>query len=147
MRGAGKSFLCHVASLLATGRRMDLTTQAADEAEEGKLITAVCRAGDVQAHRQHHAALWVGQVRCSADHDNVGGPTPRSVAASEPGASLHLVSALATTQFNARADTARRTLHIRLALARAEPEKRTGQNCPTWPAKSCGTAGDMSPTA
>ena len=50
-------------------------------------------------------------------------------------------------QFNARADTARRTLHICLLSQEQNPEKRTGFRYPTWPARSCGNAGDTSPTA
>lgn len=46
VRGAGKSLLCHVVSLIATGRLAPITTQVQDEAEERKRITAIARAGD-----------------------------------------------------------------------------------------------------
>jgi hypothetical protein len=126
VRGAGKSFLCDVASLISTGRRMPKTTQAADEAEEGKRITAVARAGETVklidnisrpfGNGKFDAALtttwW--EDRLLGANDMYSGPlfciwwgTGNNV------------------QFAPRADTARRTLHIRLLSPDQNPEHRT----------------------
>lgn len=127
VRAAGKTFLCHVAWYLATGRRMPVTTQAADEAEEGKVITAVARGGEAVklidniarpfGNGKFDAALtstwW--EDRLLGVNDNFSGPlfciwwgTGNNV------------------QFAQRADTARRTLHIRLLSPDQNPERRTG---------------------
>ena len=131
VRGAGKSFLCHVASLLATGRRMDPTTQAADEAEEGKLITAVCRAGDVcklidNITRPFGSGKFDAALTTTTWEDRLLGQSQL----------LSLVHRCIwwgtgnNVQFNSRADTARRTLHIRLLSQEQNPEKRTGFKYP-----------------
>ncbi|PSM32376.1 hypothetical protein BVG81_000640 [Haliangium sp. UPWRP_2] len=131
VRGAGKSFLCHVASLLATGRRMDPTTQAADEAEEGKLITAVCRAGDVcklidNITRPFGSGKFDAALTTTTWEDRLLGQ-------SQLLSLVHRCIWFGTgnnVQFNARADTARRTLHIRLLSQEQNPEKRTGFKYP-----------------
>lgn len=46
VRGVGKTLLCHVVSIIATGRDANVSTQLLDEAEERKRLTGLARAGE-----------------------------------------------------------------------------------------------------
>lgn len=126
VRGAGKSFLAHVAGRIATGRRIPTATQAADEAEEGKVITAVARAGDVvklidNIARPFGNGKFDAALTSTVWEDRVLGQSDLL--------SLPLFTIWWGTgnnvQFHSRADTARRTLHIRLLSPDQNPERRT----------------------
>lgn len=125
-RGAGKGFLCHVASLIATGRKMPTATQPSDEAEDGKLITAVCRKGDVvklidNISKPFGSGKFDAALTSTHWEDRVLG---QSEMLSLP----HFTIWWGTgnnVQFRAGCDTARRTLHMRLLSMEQNPESRT----------------------
>jgi len=126
VRSAGKTKACHVAARIATGRDMPTTTQPSDEAETGKLITAVARSGEVVklidnitrpfGNGKFDAALtstwW--EDRVLGVNDMFSGP-------------LYCIwwATGNNVQFFAKADTARRVLHVRLLSPEQNPEKRT----------------------
>jgi hypothetical protein len=126
VRGSGKSLLSDVAALIATGRRAPRTTQVADEAEERKRITAVARAGD--------ALMLIDNISKpfgNGSFDSALTSTTwkeRLLGQSEIQAFPLLTIWWGTgnnVQFRAGADTARRTLHIRLLSPEQNPEART----------------------
>ena len=126
VRGAGKGLLCHVAALVATGRRMPVTTQVIDEAEERKRITAVARAGD--------PLMLIDNISRPFGNGAIDSALTSTVWKERLlGQSDVQEYPLATVwwgtgnnvQFKAGADTARRTLHMRLLSPEQNPEART----------------------
>lgn len=126
VRGAGKGLLCHVAALVATGRRMPVTTQVLDEAEERKRITAVARAGD--------PLMLIDNISRPFGNGAIDSALTSTVWKERLlGQSDVQEYPLATVwwgtgnnvQFKAGADTARRTLHMRLLSPEQNPEART----------------------
>lgn len=126
VRGSGKSLLCDVAAMIATGRRAPRTTQVADEAEERKRITAVARAGDALILIDNIAKPFGNGSFDSALTSTTW--KERLLGQSEI-QSFPLLTVWWGTgnniQFRAGADTARRTLHIRLQSPEQNPETRT----------------------
>lgn len=126
VRGAGKGLLCHVAALVATGRRMPVTTQVQDEAEERKRITAVARAGDPLMLIDNISRPFGNGAIDSALTSTVW--KERLLGQSEvqeyPLATVWWGTGN-NVQFKAGADTARRTLHMRLLSPEQNPEART----------------------
>lgn len=125
-RGAGKGFLCHVAALVATGRKMPVATQSTDEAAEQKFITAVARAGDLvklidNISRPFGTGKFDAALTTTLWEDRLLGQNQLL--------SLPLYTIWWGTgnnvQFHSKADTARRTLHIRLLSPDQNPEHRT----------------------
>lgn len=126
VRGSGKSLLCDVASIIATGRRAPRTTQVVDETEERKRITAVARAGDVlilidNISRPFGNGAIDSALTSTTWKDRLLGQTEIQ---SYP---LYAVwwGTGNNVQFRAGADTARRTLHMRLLSPEQNPESRT----------------------
>lgn len=125
-RGAGKGFLCHVAALVALGTKMPVATQPSDEAEDGKMITSICRKGDVvklidNISRPFGSGKFDAALTTTVWEDRVLG-------VSELVSLPHFCIWWGTgnnVQFNARADTARRTLHMRLLSMEQNPEARS----------------------
>lgn len=126
VRGSGKSLLCDVAAMIATGRRAPRTTQVSDEAEERKRITAVARAGDSLILIDNIAKPFGNGSFDSALTSTTW--KERLLGQSEI-QSFPLLTVWWGTgnniQFRAGADTARRTLHIRLLSPEQNPESRT----------------------
>lgn len=126
VRGSGKSLLCDAAALVATGRRAPRTTQVVDEAEERKRITAIARAGDLlmlidNISRPFGNGSFDAALTSTTWKDRTLGS---SVIRSYP---LHTIwwGTGNNVQFRAGADTARRTLHMRLSSPEQNPESRT----------------------
>lgn len=126
VRGAGKSMLVDVASLIALGRRAPRTTQVMEENEEMKRITAVARAGESlmlidNISRPFGNGAFDAALTSTTWKDRLLGQTEIR--------SFPLFTIWWATgnnvQFRAGADTARRTLHIRLLSPEQNPEKRT----------------------
>lgn len=131
VRGAGKSLLCDVAAYIATGRAAPRTTQVADEAEDRKRITAIARAGDFlmlidNISRPFGNGSFDAALTSRTWKDRTLGS---SKICSYP---LHTVwwATGNNVQFRAGADTARRTLHIRLSSPDQNPEARTDFKIP-----------------
>lgn len=126
VRGSGKSLLCDAAALIATGRRAPRTTQVADENEERKRITAVARAGDALILVDNIARPFGNGSFDSAITSTTW--KERLLGQSEIQAFPLLTVWWGTgnnVQFRSGADTARRTLHIRLLSPDENPEART----------------------
>ena len=125
--GAGSGLLCNITAILATGRVMPTQGQPEDGKEMGKLITSVCAAGQVVmcldniAHPLGNDKLDLA-LTTELWTDRVLGLTKLVVLP-------HRCIWWGTgnnVQFNAKADTSRRTLHIRMISLEEKPETRTG---------------------
>lgn len=125
--GAGSGLLANITAKIPTGRVMPTQGLPADSTASGKLITSICVAGQVVLCLDNIATplgddkldlaltsrLWV---------DRILGVTKLVVVP-------HRVIWFATgnnVQFNAKADTSRRTQHIRMISLEEDPEKRVG---------------------
>lgn len=126
VRGSGKSLLCDVAAIIATGRRAPRTTQVQDEAEERKRITAVARSGDPLILIDNIARAFGNGAIDSAFTST----TWKDRLLGETQIQSYPLYAIwwgtgNNVQFRAGADTARRTLHMRILSPEQNPEART----------------------
>ncbi len=126
MRGAGKSLLVDSISTIYTGNKMARTTNPRDDEEFRKRITSVAIAGE-QMMLIDNVASVLGcasldaALTCDTWNDRV-------LATNEMTGALPLKTIWYATGNNLTigADTARRTMHIRLESGEENPEERTG---------------------
>lgn len=125
VRAAGKSLLADVTGIVATGRTMARMTYDQRDEEMSKRITALALAGD----RLVLLDNVVGTLGCASLDAALTGPTWKSriLGRSENTADLPLTITWFATGNNVMlaADTARRTLHIRLDARHENPEDRS----------------------
>jgi hypothetical protein len=130
VRGAGKSLLVDVASVIATGREAARTTHVADDAEMRKRITALALVGDPLVLLDN----VVGELGCASLDAALTGTTwrDRLLGASQMTAELPLRMVWWATSNGlvVGADLARRALLIRLEPMVERPEERSGWRYP-----------------
>lgn len=126
VRGAGKSLLADLIGVLANGRRMARTAYVHDEDEMRKSITAVAIGADPLVLLDNVAS----SLGCAALDTVLTGTTwkNRILGKNETTKELPLVTLWYATGNNVviAADTARRTLRIRLESPEENPEDRQG---------------------
>ncbi len=129
-RGAGKSLLVDVASVIATGRAAARTTYATDDAEMRKRITALALVGDPLVLLDN----VVGELGCASLDAALTGTTwrDRLLGASQMTAELPLRIVWWATGngLSIGADLARRALLVRLEPMVERPEERRGWRYP-----------------
>lgn len=124
-RGAGKTLLVDVAGIVATGRSLARTVWDPDEAEMRKRITTIALEGTPIVLLDN-----VGSTLGNASFDAAltgTAWTDRILGRNESASTLPLLTIWWATGNNTilAADTARRTLHVRLYTEQERPEERT----------------------
>lgn len=125
-RGSGKTLLCDLISVVATGRTMARTTQPEDDEEFRKRVTSIALAGDNLVLIDN-----INKPLGCASLDAVLTGTSwkdRILGQSRMTAELPLVTTWFASGNNVmlQADTARRSLHVRLDSPDERPEERSG---------------------
>jgi len=125
VRGSGKTKLVDIISVIATGRDAPRTTLPASPEETRKLVTSLAVAGE-RIVLIDNAAGSVGNPVLDAALTATSW-TDRVLGSTKMVSGIPLAVAWFCTGNNLdfRADTARRTLHIRLESTQEHPERRT----------------------
>ena len=125
-RGAGKSLLARVAALIATGRSPPATTLPADEDERRKRMTAFALAGDSLMLLDNVEGVLGGATLNAALTTDAW--ADRILGSSVTTGTLPWRTVILATGNNATlgADTARRTVQIKLESPEERPEARQG---------------------
>ncbi len=126
VRGSGKTLLAKVTGLISVGRTPAATIWSSDEEERRKRITAVALAGDPLVLIDNIDGMLGGSALNAALTTTSW--DDRILGVSRNSGALPLFTIWLATGNNAilGADTARRTIHIRLASPMEKPEERTG---------------------